>query len=75
MTETLNKVILTGENEEIVPLTAEEIAIIEQSKLETAKEKAALAEAVAAAQAAKEVAIAKLAALGLDLDDLKALGF
>ena len=75
MTETLNKVILTGENEEIVPLTAEEIALIEQSKLETAKEKAALAEAVAAAQAAKEVAIAKLAALGLDLDDLKALGF
>jgi len=33
------------------------------------------AERVAAAVAAKEAAIAKLAALGLDLDDLKALGF
>jgi hypothetical protein len=71
---TLNRVILTGENEEIVPLTAEEIALIEHSKLETAKEKAALSEAVAAAQAAKEVAIAKLEALGLTNDDLKALG-
>jgi 3-hydroxy-3-methylglutaryl CoA synthase len=29
----------------------------------------------AEAQAAKEAAIAKLAALGLDLDDLKSLGF
>ena len=29
----------------------------------------------AAAQATKEAAIAKLAALGLDLDDLKSLGF
>lgn len=33
------------------------------------------AEQKAAAEAAKEAAIAKLAALGLDLDDLKALGF
>lgn len=29
----------------------------------------------AKAQASKEIAIAKLAALGLDLDDLKSLGF
>jgi hypothetical protein len=33
------------------------------------------ADQVAVAKAAKEAAIAKLAALGLDLDDLKALGF
>jgi hypothetical protein len=33
------------------------------------------AEQVEAAKAAKEAAIAKLTALGLDLDDLKALGF
>ena len=32
-------------------------------------------EKVAEALAAKEVALAKLAALGLDLDDLKSLGF
>jgi len=30
---------------------------------------------LAVAQAAKEAALAKLAALGLDLDDLKSLGF
>jgi hypothetical protein len=33
------------------------------------------ADQVAVAKAAKETAMAKLAALGLDLDDLKALGF
>lgn len=32
-------------------------------------------EAIVAAEAAKDAAIAKLAALGLNLDDLKALGF
>jgi hypothetical protein len=36
---------------------------------------AALDQAEAKAVAAKEAAIAKLAALGLDLDDLKSLGF
>lgn len=71
MTERLNKVILTGKNEIIVPLTVEEIALIEESKKATALQKAA----VAAAEAAKDTAIAKLAALGLDLDDLKSLGF
>lgn len=71
MTETLKRVILTGENEQIVPLTAEEIALIEESKKATAVEKAA----IEAAQTAKDAALAKLSALGLDLDDLKALGF
>jgi hypothetical protein len=37
-------------------------------------EKAAQATASAKAQAARDSAIAKLSALGLDLDDLKALG-
>jgi hypothetical protein len=37
--------------------------------------KAAEAQAVSDAVAAKEAALSKLAALGLDLDDLKALGF
>lgn len=70
MADTLKKVILTGDKEEIVALTDEEIAFLEESKLETAKHKAALAQA----EAAKEKAIAKLAALGLTTDDLKALG-
>lgn len=71
MADTLNKVILTGENEVIEPLSDDEIAFIEKIKQETAAKKAA----IAAAEASKETAIAKLAALGLDLDDLKALGF
>jgi len=74
MSEILNKVILTGENVEIVPLTAEEIALLEQSRQATAAENAALAAAEAAAEAAKEAAHAKLEALGLTADDLKALG-
>jgi hypothetical protein len=71
---TLNRVIVTGDNVEIVPLTKEEIAIIEESKKATAAENAALATADAAKEAAKEAAQAKLAALGLTADDLKALG-
>jgi ribosomal protein L17 len=64
------KVILTGEHEEIVPLSNKEITLIEQSKLDTAKEKASEAKAAADKLAAK----AKLEALGLTGDDLKALG-
>ena len=70
MTETFNKVILTGDNVEIVPLSAEELVrlenLIEESKAQKAAE--------AVKEAAKESAQAKLAALGLTTDDLKALG-
>lgn len=55
-------------------LTTAELA---QRKIDADNEIArtkAMAEAEAEALAAKEAAIAKLAALGLDLDDLKALG-
>jgi len=71
---TLNRVILDGENVEVVPLSDEEIALIEESKQATAAENAALAAAEAAKEAAKSAAQAKLAALGLTADDLKALG-
>jgi hypothetical protein len=61
--------VTTGEIEQ-VDLTADEIAVIK------ADEAAAIAEAEAAAEAevAKAAAKAKLAALGLTADDLKALG-
>lgn len=70
MTNTYNKIVLIGDTEEIVPLSAEELAnlenLIEESKAQKAAE--------AAKEAAKETATAKLAALGLTADDLKALG-
>jgi hypothetical protein len=71
MTETFNKVILTGDQVEIVPLSGDELLRLQNQIEESKAEKAA----IAAAEAAKETAKAKLAALGLDLDDLKALGF
>jgi len=52
---------------EVIPLTADEIA--EREAFAQAE-----AEQYAAAEAAKEAAQAKLAALGLTTDDLKALG-
>jgi hypothetical protein len=70
MTETFNKVILTGDQVEIVPLSGEELVRLENLIEDSKAEKAA----VAAAEAAKEAAQAKLAALGLTTDDLKALG-
>jgi hypothetical protein len=70
MSETLNRVILNGATVQIVPLSEEEIALIEESKQITAAESAT----IAAAEAAKATAQAKLTALGLTVDDLKALG-
>jgi len=75
MTDTPTKVIVdcsTGE-QQIVPLTAEEIA-----EMQAAAEAAAVAQAEAEAQAAavaaaKEAAHAKLAALGLSADEIAAL--
>lgn len=50
--------------------TAEEIAEVEKAKAELAKQEANEAEAAVKRQSA----LSKLAALGLDEDDLKALG-
>lgn len=59
----------TGEISE-VDLTKEEI----QQNLKDAKEIAKIKDMNEIAQAKKEAALAKLTELGLDLDDLKALG-
>ena len=66
---TLTKRIHNLETGEIIDieLTAEEIAQLEQQT-------AILAEAEAAKEAKRTAALAKLEALGLDEDDLKALG-
>ena len=70
MANTYNRVILTGDKEEIVPLSADELVQLE----DLIEESKALKAAEAAKEAAKEAAQAKLAALGLTAEDLKALG-
>lgn len=69
---TYNEIIidaLTGE-ETIKPYTVEQIAEVEATKIEIAKQ----IELDSKAAADKAAAQAKLAALGLTADDLKALG-
>lgn len=75
MTEPLTKVIVdcsTGE-QEVVPLTAEEIAQLEADRLAFETEKAAAAAEAAAKAATKAAAIAKLAALGLTEEEAAAI--
>lgn len=59
----------TGEISEVA-LTADEIA----QNVKDAKDAEKLRQEAAIAKAKKEAALAKLTELGLDLDDLKALG-
>ena len=67
--------------EKIIDVETGEVTWRNYSKEEVAEVEAAQAVALAKTEeqaertAAKDAAIAKLAALGLDLDDLKALGF
>ena len=75
MTDTPTKIIVdcsTGE-QQIVPLTAEEIAQREADAAAWQVEEDARIAAEAAAQVAKEAAHAKLAALGLTADEIAAL--
>ena len=62
----------TGERE-IIPLTEEEIAEREAMRLQAEEEQAEREAAEQAKQAAKESAISKLTALGLDADEIAAL--
>jgi hypothetical protein len=75
MTDTPTKIIVdcsTGE-QQIVPLTAEEIAQREADAAAWQVEEDARIAAEAAAQVAKEAAHAKLAALGLTAEEIAAL--
>lgn len=75
MAETLTKVVVNCETgvQEILPLTAEEIADREAAAAAFAVEKAAANAAAEAAAAAKASGIAKLLALGLTEDEANAL--
>lgn len=59
----------TGETT-FVPISAERLQEIELGKIEIAKRQADAAEK----EAKRQIAVAKLTALGLDADDLAALG-
>lgn len=74
MTEIFNRVEITPEGSEIVPLTSEEIALLEQSRKESAELKAKQEAEQKIKEMKRQSALAKLEALGLNEDDLKALG-
>jgi membrane protein involved in colicin uptake len=62
-----------GEREQIIPLTAEEIAEREAMAIQAAQEQAEREAAEAQRQANKESAKAKLSALGLSETEIQAL--
>lgn len=75
MSETLTKVIVdcsTGE-QQVLPLTAEEIADLEVARAQAEADRLAAEEAAAAVAAAKASGIAKLLALGLTEEEANAL--
>ena len=75
MSEVLTKVVVdcsTGQ-QEIIPLTAEEIADLETSRLQAEADRLVAEEAAAAAAATKASGIAKLLALGLTEEEANAL--
>ena len=75
MSEVLTKVVVdcsTGQ-QEIIPLTAEEIADLETSRLQAEAARLVAEEAAAAAAATKASGIAKLLALGLTEEEANAL--
>ena len=71
----MNKVIVNCETgvQEVVPLTAEEIAELEAAAAKAEQERAAAEAEAAAVAAAKQAAQAKLAALGLTAEEIAAI--
>lgn len=75
MSETLTKVVVdcaTGQ-QEVLPLTAQEIADLEASAAQAEADRLAAEQAAAEAAAAKASGIAKLLALGLTQEEAEAL--
>lgn len=75
MSETLTKVVVdcaTGQ-QEVLPLTAQEIADLETARAQAEADRLAAEEAAAAKEAARQSGIAKLLALGLTEDEANAL--
>lgn len=75
MSETLTKVVVdcaTGQ-QEVLPLTAQEIADLETARAQAEADRLAAEQAAAEAAAAKASGIAKLLALGLTEEEANAL--
>lgn len=75
MTDTPTKVVVNCETgvQEVIPLTAEEIADLEAAAAQAEQERLAAEEEAAAKAAAKASALAKLAALGLTEEEAQAI--
>ena len=75
MSEVLTKVVVdcsTGE-QQVLPLTAQEIADLEAARAQAEADRLAAEEAAAAKEAARQSGIEKLLALGLTEDEANAL--
>jgi hypothetical protein len=75
MSETLTKLVVNCETgqEEIIPLTAEEVAELEQNRLAFIEEQEAEQAAANAKEALRQSGISKLMALGLTEEEANAL--
>jgi hypothetical protein len=71
--ETLKKLISTPQGEQLIDLTAEEIAQREQDAIQAEADKLAKEQKIAQEKARKESAIAKLKALGLTEEEVKSI--
>lgn len=71
--ETLKKLISTPQGEQLIDLTAEEIAQKEQDAIQAEADKLAREEKIAQEKARKDSAISKLKALGLTEEEVKSI--
>jgi len=71
--ENLKRLISTPQGEQLIDLTAEEIAQKEQDAIQFEVDKLAREEKIAQEKARKESAIAKLKALGLTEEEVKSI--
>ena len=71
--ENLKRLISTPQGEQLIELTAEEIAQREQDAIQYEADKLAREEKIAQEKARKESAIAKLKALGLTEEEVKSI--
>jgi hypothetical protein len=69
----MKKLVLTPQGEQLIDLTAEEIAQREQDAIQAEADKVIREEKIAQEKARKESAIAKLKALGLTEEEVKSI--
>jgi DNA-binding transcriptional regulator YhcF (GntR family) len=71
--ETLKKLVVTPQGEQLIDLTAKEIAQREQDTIQDEADKLAREEKIEEQKARKDSAIAKLKALGLTEEEVKSI--